>query len=174
VAHRLTASVPPICAPPPAPTDFLRTSAVKSPSSNGTGSGLRYEPRVANTIIKSMVYDCSNIAVFLKTTAIRPILSGSTVEGAIVQDCVSMKTGQILAKVVIDATDTADFATACGAAYRVGREPRSRQEPHAGVTYFDDPTQAILPGSTGRADFQDAILRIPNDLAGLWRSGPPH
>lgn len=118
----------------------------------GQGNGLRYEPRVANAIMKSMVYEHDNILLFLKAKAIAPIIQGNAVRGAIVQDIVSKFTGNICANITIDATDTADFATAAGAQFIAGREQRSDTEPHAGVIYFDDQTQEILQGSTGEGD----------------------
>lgn len=118
----------------------------------GGGTGLKFEPRVANAIIKSMVYEQSRITPYLKTTAIRPILARNRVCGAEVCGAVSGKTGRILAGVTIDATDTADFAAACGVEWRAGREPISPGEPHAGEIYFDDPEQTVLPGSTGAGD----------------------
>ena len=54
--------------------------------------------------------------------------------------------------VIIDATHEGDLAVWAGAPYRVGREPRSRLEPHAGSIYFYDRTGEILPGSTGQGD----------------------
>lgn len=118
----------------------------------GAGSGLRYEPRVANAIIKSIVYEHASISMFLKTRAIEPIMSGSTVRGALVQDTASGNKAELCANITIDATYTADFSAAAGAEYRVGREARTDQEPHAGVIYFDDAAQEILPGSTGQGD----------------------
>jgi len=118
----------------------------------GSGNGMKYEPRVANAIIKSMIYEYPNITLFLKSSAVKPIMSGRRVIGALVRDNITGKTGSIFAPTTIDATDTADFSVAAGAKYRLGREPRSPQEPHAGVIYFDDSTQTILPGSTGAAD----------------------
>ncbi len=118
----------------------------------GTGDGLRYEPRVANALIKEMVYEHPNISSFLKCRAIQPIRDGSRVEGAITRDLLTGQTGRLCAPITIDATDTADFATLCGCKVLVGREPRSPQEPHAGFIYFDDDAQQILPGSTGVGD----------------------
>lgn len=118
----------------------------------GEGTGLRFEPRVANAIIKSLVYEQPCISHFLKTTVTKGVVSGNRVCGAEVRDDVNGRRGRLLAAVTIDATDTADFAAAVGAQWRIGREARSEREPHAGVIYFDDKTQAILPGSTGEAD----------------------
>jgi len=119
----------------------------------GGGSGRpKFESRVANAIIKDMVYEQPNITLIMKATAVRPIVSDNRVCGAEVCDSVRGMRGRLFAAVTIDATDTADFAAAAGARFRVGREPRSPQEPHAGAIYFDDAAQEILPGSTGRGD----------------------
>lgn len=118
----------------------------------GSGDGRFYEPRVANAIFKDLVYSCSNISVFLKTTAVKPTKNGAKVIGAQVKDLTSGCVGTIRAPVTIDATYTGDFAAACGAKFRVGREPATPGEPHAGLIYFDDASQQILPGSTGEGD----------------------
>ncbi len=112
----------------------------------------RFESRVANAIIKDMVYAQPAITVFMKSAACGALVSGKTVRGAVIKDLQSGKCGKIWAPVVIDATDTADFSRSAGARFRVGREPRTEREPHAGVIYFDDKTQEILPGSTGEGD----------------------
>jgi len=61
---------------------------------------------------------------------------------------------------VIDATYEGDIAAWAGVPFRLGREARSHEEPHAGIIYTNhldtSPTgimpQSILPGSTGDAD----------------------
>jgi len=133
----------------------------------GKWDGLRYEPRVANAIFKDMVYEQPCISLFLKSAAIKPVMTGNRVRGAVVRDWVSGQTGRIFACTTIDATQTGDFAAACGCEYRIGREPRSVAEPHAGVLYFDDATQKILPGSTGEGDCRQqsyAYLMIWKDF----------
>ena len=112
----------------------------------------KFEPRIANAIIKAMVYEQPSISVLLRTDAVGAIRAGDRVCGAEVRDNALGRRGRLLAKVTIDATDCADFAAACGAEYRIGREPRTESEPHAGFIYFDDAEQAILPGSTGEGD----------------------
>lgn len=66
----------------------------------------------------------------------------------------------IAARVVIDASYEGDVAAWSGAEYRLGREGRSADEPHAGeifTTYMDReigdrfPPHTILPGSSGAA-----------------------
>jgi hypothetical protein len=112
----------------------------------------RFEPRIAGAVMKAMVYEQPNITLFCRTDAIGAIRAADRVCGAEVCDRAQGRRGRLLAKVTIDATDCADFAAACGAEYRIGREPRTQAEPHAGVIYFDDRAQAILPGSTGEGD----------------------
>src|SRR5204863_2587408 len=55
-------------------------------------------------------------------------------------------------KLVIDATECGDVAAWAGAPFRVGREPRSKREPHAGHLFYDRAGDKHLPGSTGRGD----------------------
>jgi hypothetical protein len=117
---------------------------------NGT-DGRFYEPRVANAIFKSLVYEHPNLTLFMKATAVKPIGACGRVLGAVVRDA-SGRCGEIRAAVTIDATYTGDFAAACGAPFCVGREARSDCEPHAGEIYFDNAKQETLPGSTGKGD----------------------
>jgi len=143
----------------------------------GGGSGRpRFEPRVANAIIKAMVYEQPNITLYMKTTVIRAILSGKRVLGAGICDSARGMRGQLFAAVTIDATDTADFAAACPAQWRAGREPRTDREPHAGVIYFDDRAQTVLEGSTGQGDSKQqsyAYLMIWKDYGEQAASIPP-
>jgi len=118
----------------------------------GGGEGRKLEPRVANAILKSMAYEQSCLSLFMKVQVTGAIREANCVRGAIVCDTISGAKGRLYAKVTIDATDCADFAATAGVEYRVGREPRTDCEPHAGYIYFDDAAQTILPGSTGCAD----------------------
>lgn len=147
---------------------------------HGQGNGLRYEPRVANAVIKQMLHEHDNICLFLRSRAVEPIMEGNRVTGALVRDLASGRSGRFTAKVTIDATDTGDFAAAAGARFVVGREARSNDEPHAGVIYFDDARQDILPGSTGLADCKQqsyAYLMIWKDYGDANAPAiemPPH
>ena len=53
---------------------------------------------------------------------------------------------------MIDATAEGDIAAGAGCRYRLGRERRSRREPHAGVIHYFRAEDRLLPGSTGRGD----------------------
>ncbi len=118
----------------------------------GEGEGRFYEPRVANAIFKDMLYAHPNIHLFLRSESAKPIMSGNRVRGAVVHSGTTGETGRLMALMTIDASVTADFSADAGAEFRAGREPRTAAEPHAGVLYFDDAKQEILPGSTGAGD----------------------
>ena len=142
----------------------------------GKDTRLRYESRVANAIFKAMVYEQPNISLFLKSKAARPIMEGDAVRGAVVQDSTCGSSGEILARITIDATDTADFAAAAGADYRIGREQRTANEPHSGMIYFNNADQEILPGSTGEADCKHqsyAYLMIWKDYGEMGELNAP-
>jgi hypothetical protein len=70
----------------------------------------------------------------------------------------------VVASVVIDASYEGDVTAWAGAPYRLGREARSQQEPHAGKIFTNNTElskdgvlpNSILPGSTGEGD--DAIM----------------
>ena len=84
---------------------------------------------------------------------------------------------RVRAKVVIDATHEGDVAAWAGAPFDLGREGRSRLEPHAGVIHtYTLGRQAdsngflpatMLPGSTGAAD--DAIMAFTCRLSVRYR-----
>jgi len=115
-------------------------------------NGLRYEPRVANAIMKSMVYEEPGISFFRKTRATGVIIHGPRVAGVQVTHLDTGQIGELYGQVVIDATVEADVAAATGVQFRIPREARSPEEPHAGHIYYDNQTDEILPGSTGEAD----------------------
>ncbi|MGE4334704.1 MAG: FAD-dependent oxidoreductase [Pigmentiphaga sp.] len=71
----------------------------------------------------------------------------------------------VRARLVIDASYEVDVAAWAGVPFRLGREARSAEEPHAGKIFFSNHEgspahgylpHSILPGSTGAAD--DAIM----------------
>ena len=84
---------------------------------------------------------------------------------------------RVRAKVVIDATHEGDVAAWAGAPFDLGREARSRLEPHAGVIHTHTLGRqadnngflpaTMLPGSTGAAD--DAIMAFTCRLSVRYR-----
>jgi len=126
--------------------------------------GTKYEPRIAHQAMKSLLYEAPNVTVWrrtrLKSVQAVPAQSGSSrkrVESVLVEELntAGLPTGrraQLNAKVFIDSTDCGDLAAWAGAPYRVGREPRTPEEPHNGVIYYDRAHDKALPGSTGKGD----------------------
>ena len=130
--------------------------------------GLRYEPRIAHMAMKSLVFAQSNITLFrharlASVTAWRSESDEARdedrkrVESVIIEglNANGQPDGaqcELHGKTFIDATDCGDLAALAGAKFRVGREARSKAEPHNGVIYYNRQTDSPLPGSTGAGD----------------------
>ncbi len=115
-------------------------------------NGLNYEPWVANMLIKEMVYAEPRIDLYFGVRPVRTLKRGNRVIGVEVEAIGNGKRGRFYADIVIDATVEADVSAWAGAKWRIGREPRSPEEPHAGVIYYDRLNDLLLPGSTGEGD----------------------
>ncbi len=125
----------------------------------GSGNGLRYEPRVAHEVMRRLIWAAPGLTVFRQTRpkAVRVQRSRGriqtrTIESVTVEHVPTKATCRIRASLVVDATECGDVAAWAGAPYRVGREPRSKAEPHAGHIYYDRARDQILPHSAGRGD----------------------
>ena len=129
----------------PPPRDY------RGRQSNSPLEGGRWEPHVADRILKQMMAEAPNVQVFYRTWATGVVMRGNRILGVTTED-VSGHRRRLLAPVVIDATHEADIAAWAGAPYRVGREPRSPREPHAGHILYFNGTGEIMEGSTGRQD----------------------
>ncbi len=135
--------------------------------------GRQYAPRIAHQALKSLLYEPPNLTIFRRARMIRvftrPSAASDTlfddlippnrrrVEAILVEelDANGRPTGRrarFRARVFIDATDCGDLAAWAGAPFHIGREPRTPQEPHAGVIYYDRANDTRLPGSTGAGD----------------------
>ncbi len=140
-------------------------------------NGLNYEPWVANMLIKSMVYAEPNIDLYFGVRPVRTLKGGNRVIGVEVQSVLDGTRGRFYAEMVIDATVEADVAAWAGAKWRIGREPRTPEEPHAGVIYYDRLTDRILPNSTGRGDKRiqayALMLAVQNYPTEQVRTPPP-
>jgi hypothetical protein len=129
----------------PQPKDY------RAIQSNHPQNGGRWEPHAADRIFKDMLAAVPAIRVFYDTWATGVTLQGRHLTGVVTEN----KRGEkrtFYGKVIIDATHEADVAAWAGVPYRVGREPRSPLEPHAGEVYFFNGTGEILEGSTGQQD----------------------
>lgn len=123
-----------------------------------TANGLEYEPRVAHQAMKSLLYESPNVTLYRLARMSKVFTAGSRRVRALRAEEVTRQgtpTGRkfdLAAKVFIDATDCGDLAAWAGAPYRIGREPKTAEEPHNGVIYYDRKNDRALPGSTGNGD----------------------
>jgi hypothetical protein len=129
-----------------------------------------WEAHVAAAIWSALVEEAGDVTVILGAVAL-----GAETEGARITAVRFERTNHpmgdlpdapgaqesVAGRVVIDATYEGDVAAWAGASFRIGREGRSAEEPHAGVIYTAymarEPVegflpQTILPASTGEAD----------------------
>ncbi len=139
-------------------------------------NGLNFEPWVANMLIKQMVYAEPNIDLYFGARPTRVFKRGNRITGVEFVTLDGMRRGRFFADVVIDATAEGDIAAWAGAPYRIGREPRSPEEPHAGVIFYDRLNDRLLPGSTGEGDRRIpgyAILMIVQNYPNPQVGDPP-
>jgi hypothetical protein len=139
-------------------------------------NGLNFEPWVANMLIKEMVYAEPNIDLYFGVRPTRVFKQGNRITGVEFVSLDGTRRGRFFASVVIDATAEGDIAAWAGAPYRIGREPRSPEEPHAGVIYYDRLNDRLLPGSTGEGDGRIpgyAILMIVQNYPTPQVGNPP-
>lgn len=125
--------------------------------------GRAWEPHTAARIYGEMVEEVETITTSFNEVAVGVELNGDRITGVITQHRDNQ--GNLGAqqtyngKVVIDATYEADLAEFAKVPYRIGREARSKEEPHAGRIYTNffrgvpgKLKATILPESTGEAD----------------------
>ena len=125
--------------------------------------GRAWEPHTAARIYSEMVGEHPSISTLFQQVAVDVIMEGHRVVGVVTRDRDNQgNLGQqhtYRAKVIIDATYEGDLAAFAKIPYRIGREARSPEEPHAGriyTNYFRHvagvPSNTILPHSTGEPD----------------------
>ena len=125
--------------------------------------GQVWEPSTAARIYAEMVAEVPTISVRFNQVAIDVKLKGDRIVSVITQDRDNRgKLGtkhSYSGRIIIDATYEGDLAEFAGVPFRIGREARSKEEPHAGLIYTDGFGSksgvlkgTIFPGSTGEAD----------------------
>ena len=125
--------------------------------------GRAWEPHTAARIYAEMVAEHPKITTRFNEVAVDVKMKGLLVTGVITRERDNQ--GNLGArhtytgKVIIDATYEADLAEYADIPYRIGREARSKEEPHAGriyTNYFRRVSgtlpSTVLPESTGVAD----------------------
>ncbi len=136
-----------------------------SPKLWNIAEGRAWEPHTAAEIYAEMVAEYPGITTRFNEVAVDVEMKGDRVTGVITRDRDNQgKLGEqhtYTGKVIIDATYEADLAEYANIPYRIGREARSAEEPHAGVIYTDffrrrkakgTLRSTILPHSSGEAD----------------------
>jgi hypothetical protein len=128
-----------------------------------TAEGRAWEPHTAARIYAEMVAELPTISTRFNEVAVDVIMQGQRVTGVVTRDRDNQ--GRLgdkhtyNGKVIIDATYETDLAAFAEIPFRIGREARSEEEPHAGLIYtnFFRRVPGALPGtifprSTGEAD----------------------
>lgn len=125
--------------------------------------GQVWEPHTAARIYSEMVAEVHTISTIFNQVAIDVTLEENRVVGVVTQERTNRgklgKKHSYRGRIIIDATYEGDLAEFAGVPYRIGREARSKEEPHAGRIYTDGFGSkagvlkgTIFPGSTGEAD----------------------
>lgn len=131
-----------------------------------TAEGRAWEPHTAARIYGQMVSEVSSITTRFEEVPVGAIIEDDSIVAVVTRerDNYSGKLGKkhsYKGKVVIDATYEGDVAAFADVPYRIGRETRSREEPHAGQIYTDAfcgerassaLRGTIFPGSSGKGD----------------------
>lgn len=125
--------------------------------------GRAWEPHTAARIYAEMIAEFENISTRFNEVAVDVNMKGQRVIGVVTRERDNQgilgPRHTYIGKVIIDATYEADLAEYADIPYRIGREARSKEEPHAGhiyTNYFRSVSgtlpSTVLPNSTGIAD----------------------
>lgn len=125
--------------------------------------GLRYEPRVADKLIKEIVAEIPSIQVFYGRYVNRVFKNGNRVVGLTTLDLDDKNPLSFSATVTIDATAEGDLLPLAGAAFRLGREPRTAEEPHAGAIYMTESGEVFGSGEGDKKLQAYALLATIKD-----------
>ena len=130
--------------------------------------GRAWEPHTAAKIYAEMIAEYPLIARRFNEVAVDVEMKGDRVTGVVTRHRDNGgalgKEYRYVGKVIVDATYEADLAEFANIPYRIGREARSEEEPHAGhiyTNYFrrvkETLPATILPESAGAADHLSLI-----------------
>lgn len=147
---------------------------------HGAADGLSFEPRIAARILREMIDEAKSLSYFPRHELLGVIMEGQRCVGLKAraiegkgfdprwafrgdQEGITSPVVEFRASALVDSTYEGDLAAWAGVPFRVGRDPRSRLEPHNGVIMSDYLTgravvdagwlpETFLPGSTGEAD----------------------
>jgi hypothetical protein len=108
--------------------------------------GFRYEPHIAEKIIREMIAEIPSIRIYNNRYATRVLKDGNRVTGVVTKDIRDTNELTFRAAITLDATHEGDLLPLAGAKFRLGREPRSEEEPHAGAIYMTHDGEIIGSG----------------------------
>ncbi len=134
---------------------FFEEFRLKVQSLYDSGDGLKYAPRIAHQAVKDILWAESRLVVHRQVRPVSVRKVGDRIAEVIAETVGPNQGGRRVVfrpRIVVDATECGDVAAWAGAPFRVGREPRSMREPHAGHLFYDRAGDKPLPGSTGRGD----------------------
>lgn len=138
---------------------------IEDPSRWSVADGRGWEPKTAARIYAEMVAEVPSITTRFGEVPVGVKMKGDRVVAVLTRD--RDNRGRLGAEhrhdgtIIVDATYEGDVAGFAGVPFRIGREPRSREEPHAGLIYTEAfcgvrsaaaMRGTIFPGSTGRGD----------------------
>ena len=107
---------------------------------------------MAQQAIKELLWAEPKLTVYRQVRPVKVRKRGEEITEVIAEELTGSRKVTFRPRIVVDATDCGDVAAWAGAPFRVGREPRSAREPHAGYLFYDRAGDRALPGSTGRGD----------------------
>lgn len=136
----------------------VRDHLARNPKRHNVAKGQAWEAKTAARIYAEMVQKAGSIRTEFGQVPVRAIVVGNRIQGVVTKDKAG-KEYRYEGKIIVDATYEGDVAALAGVPFRMGREARSAEEPHAGHIYTDafcEAAQAmpgtIFPGGTGKAD----------------------
>ena len=147
--------------------------------------GRAWEPHTAATVYAEMVAEHPMIATRFNEVAVDVEMKGECVTGVITRhrdnEGTLGKEYRYAGKVIVDATYEADLAEFANIPYRIGREARSKEEPHAGHIYTNyfrkvkgTLPATILPESTGVADHRSQAFTYRITAKDYGRADHPY
>jgi hypothetical protein len=98
--------------------------------------GFHYAPSLADRTFKQMIAEIPTVKVFYGRHATKVLKEANRVTGVVTRDNHEANEITFRAPITIDATTEGDLLPLAGVKFRLGREPRSAEEPHAGVIYM--------------------------------------
>ena len=147
--------------------------------------GRAWEPHTAARIYAEMIAEHKSISTRFNEVAVGVKMKGPRVTTAITRERDNQ--GNLgprhtyTGKVIIDATYEADLAEFANIPYRIGREARSKEEPHAGRIYTNYFRRVngtlpgtVLPESTGEADHRSQAFTYRITAKDYGRTDHPY